>query len=307
MVRRSKKFDQIETRWLVPLGTVPCLTDRTARCNRMGEEMPRWCVNIEAQSQSGDHEVHDLASTKGCLPSAANQKYLGVWDDLPRCGARGKEDVCRLERLLLLRQCVPHHVTETAASGLEMRPMVAKVAGLILALGLVVSGCGTDSKEGSSASPAVSAAPSTPSTPSTTYETARKREPIPFKSRVVESDDVKKGVTRVRQAGRDGVRVKIFRIAVRDGAEVKRKLVENRIVRRPVAQVTVRGTKVVTPPPPPPSNCDSNYAGTCVPIDSDVDCSGGSGDGPSYASGPVTVVGSDIYDLDRDGDGVGCD
>lgn len=54
-------------------------------------------------------------------------------------------------------------------------------------------------------------------------------------------------------------------------------------------------------------NCDPNYGGACVPIDSDVDCAGGSGNGPSYVEGPVTVIGSDIYGLDRDGDGVGCE
>jgi len=53
-------------------------------------------------------------------------------------------------------------------------------------------------------------------------------------------------------------------------------------------------------------SCDSNYSG-CVPEDSDVDCAGGSGNGPSYAQGPVQVLGDDIYDLDRDGDGVACD
>jgi resuscitation-promoting factor RpfB len=55
------------------------------------------------------------------------------------------------------------------------------------------------------------------------------------------------------------------------------------------------------------SACDPNYGGACVPIASDVDCAGGSGNGPAYVKGPVTVIGSDIYDLDRDGDGVGCD
>jgi hypothetical protein len=60
-------------------------------------------------------------------------------------------------------------------------------------------------------------------------------------------------------------------------------------------------------PEQPSSSCDSNYSGACVPIDSDVDCAGGSGDGPSYVSGPVTVVGNDIYGLDRDSDGTGCE
>ncbi|ACC42007.1 conserved hypothetical secreted protein [Mycobacterium marinum M] len=54
------------------------------------------------------------------------------------------------------------------------------------------------------------------------------------------------------------------------------------------------------------SNCDPNYSG-CVPIASDVDCAGGSGNGPAYAQGPVKVIGRDIYELDRDGDGLACD
>lgn len=55
------------------------------------------------------------------------------------------------------------------------------------------------------------------------------------------------------------------------------------------------------------SECDSNYEGACVPIDSDVDCAGGSGNGPSYVAGPVRVVGDDIYELDREGDGIACE
>jgi hypothetical protein len=64
------------------------------------------------------------------------------------------------------------------------------------------------------------------------------------------------------------------------------------------------------PPPPPPAaaggGCSPNYSG-CVPIASDVDCAGGSGNGPAYTSGPVTVIGSDIYGLDADNDGIGCE
>ncbi|MFQ6547707.1 excalibur calcium-binding domain-containing protein [Aestuariibius sp. 2305UL40-4] len=53
--------------------------------------------------------------------------------------------------------------------------------------------------------------------------------------------------------------------------------------------------------------CDPNYTGACVPIASDVDCAGGSGNGPEYVRGPVWVVGVDKYGLDRDGDGVACE
>lgn len=57
----------------------------------------------------------------------------------------------------------------------------------------------------------------------------------------------------------------------------------------------------------PAQDCDPNYANQCVPVASDVDCAGGSGNGPAYVSGPVFVVGVDIYKLDRDGDGVACE
>jgi hypothetical protein len=52
--------------------------------------------------------------------------------------------------------------------------------------------------------------------------------------------------------------------------------------------------------------CDPNY-NPCVPVASDVDCASGSGNGPAYVQGPVRVTGTDIYGLDRDGDGVACE
>ncbi|MGW0181475.1 hypothetical protein [Nocardia sp. NPDC003345] len=54
-----------------------------------------------------------------------------------------------------------------------------------------------------------------------------------------------------------------------------------------------------------PAQCHSSYT-PCVPITSDVDCAGGTGNGPEY-TGRVTVIGHDEYDLDRDGNGIGCE
>lgn len=70
-------------------------------------------------------------------------------------------------------------------------------------------------------------------------------------------------------------------------------------------------TKTQTPPPAPPKpqpqpKCDPNYTG-CVPVASDVDCLGGSGNGPAYVAGPIQVIGSDIYGLDADHDGIACE
>ena len=60
-------------------------------------------------------------------------------------------------------------------------------------------------------------------------------------------------------------------------------------------------------PPPPASNCHPSYAGACLLVGAgDYDCAGGSGNGPNY-TGTVQVVGYDEFDLDADGDGLGCE
>ena len=53
--------------------------------------------------------------------------------------------------------------------------------------------------------------------------------------------------------------------------------------------------------------CHPSYT-PCIPDEgTDVDCAGGGGNGPRYVQGPVQVHGDDEYQLDRDGNGVGCD
>ena len=75
----------------------------------------------------------------------------------------------------------------------------------------------------------------------------------------------------------------------------------------PRANGSLQWTRVGLDSTAPANNqCDPNYT-PCVPIASDVDCAGGTGNGPAYVSGPVTVIGTDIYGLDRDGNGIGCE
>jgi hypothetical protein len=58
----------------------------------------------------------------------------------------------------------------------------------------------------------------------------------------------------------------------------------------------------------PSGGCDPSYPDDCLDSDAyDYDCEGGEGDGPKYVAGPVAVTGDDPFDLDRDGDGTGCD
>ncbi|SHG87019.1 hypothetical protein [Cognatishimia maritima] len=55
-------------------------------------------------------------------------------------------------------------------------------------------------------------------------------------------------------------------------------------------------------------SCHPSYQGACLPPNGpDVDCAGGSGNGPIYVQGPIRVVGPDPYGLDRDGDGRACE
>lgn len=90
---------------------------------------------------------------------------------------------------------------------------------------------------------------------------------------------------------------------------------ENTQVTQQAAQTTPITQQAPTPStvseskplPAPVSTCDPNYAGACVAIASDVDCGGGSGNGPEYLYTTATVVGVDIYGLDRDGDGIACE
>ncbi len=74
------------------------------------------------------------------------------------------------------------------------------------------------------------------------------------------------------------------------------------------AAPTTRAPATTVAPPTtttaPPRNCQGYDP--CIEPGPDVDCRGGSGDGPRY-SGPVRVTGSDPYGLDRDNDGWGCE
>jgi hypothetical protein len=72
---------------------------------------------------------------------------------------------------------------------------------------------------------------------------------------------------------------------------------------------TAPATTVTSAPPP----CNPNYGG-CLNRPGDYDCIGRAGDpdwqpgdGPNFVSGPITVTGSDVYDLDVDGNGIGCE
>ncbi|MER7590581.1 G5 domain-containing protein [Micromonospora sp. NPDC127501] len=131
--------------------------------------------------------------------------------------------------------------------------------------------------------------------------TVTEQATIRYGERTVKDSSLAEGKRVVRTKGVNGVRTLTYEVTTTDGVRTARKLVKSAVTKQPVTQVVAVGTKKQQS-----SKCDPNYSG-CVPIASDVDCAGGSGNGPAYVSGPIRVIGDDIYDLDRDGDGIACD
>jgi hypothetical protein len=179
------------------------------------------------------------------------------------------------------------------------------VAAAVLAL---LSACATPRRDalgdGASATPSPTASPSAALVET---KTVTLTQPVPFEVTTVNDANLPQGQTSLRVAGVNGVRTLTFAVTYRGGVETGRTQTKDEVTTPPVTQVTAVGTKVAAPPAPPAQSCHPNYTGACVPIASDVDCAGGGGNGPAYVRGPVYVVGPDVYDLDRDGDGVACE
>lgn len=131
--------------------------------------------------------------------------------------------------------------------------------------------------------------------------TVTEQAAIRYGERTVKDSSLAEGKRVARTKGVNGVRTLTYEVTTTDGVRTAKKLVKSAVTKQAVTQVVAVGTKKAQS-----SKCDPNYSG-CVPIASDVDCAGGSGNGPAYVSGPIRVIGDDIYDLDRDGDGVACD
>ena len=191
-----------------------------------------------------------------------------------------------------------------------MRPVikiVLAVSGL-----LVLSACGSGGTPTATATRTATVPATATATPSAASSTSAQASPvvekriitdrraIPFKTMSVNDSTLSKGTTRVRNTGTRGVEILTYKVRFRNGIQTHKELIRKVIVTAPVTRVIAVGIKAT-------QQCDPNYSGACVPIASDVDCAGGSGNGPAYVQGPVQVVGTDIYGLDRNGDGIGCE
>lgn len=152
-----------------------------------------------------------------------------------------------------------------------------------------------------------------PSPKPTTFEDVEETTAIPFERAAVDDPNIDVGQVLITTPGVAGSKVTTYRVTYVDGKEVSREIASEVVTVAPVNEVTSTGTRQPAPPPAPVpfaqtgGGCHPSYSGACVPIDSDVDCEGGGGNGPSYIRGPFSVIGEDVYDLDRDGNRTACD
>lgn len=144
-------------------------------------------------------------------------------------------------------------------------------------------------------------------TPLVEKKTVTETAPISYTMTTINDPNLESGKTALRTAGVNGTKTFTYEVTYTDGMQTDKKLTKEEVSIAPVNQVTAIGTKLdQAPAVQSRSACNSNYSG-CVPTASDVDCAGGGGNGPAYLSETVTVLGSDVYGLDRDGDGLACE
>ena len=166
---------------------------------------------------------------------------------------------------------------------------------------------------------------------STSSQTVTETEDIAFKTIEATDSSILSGSAE-RTSGTLGKKEVYYLVSYEDGQEVGREKTGESIIIQPINSVITRGTKRTTTTPPitdsiqqpitqpvkPESlpqilqpidnNCHPSYSPCIIDNGQDVDCQGGSGNGPRYVKGPITVSSdSDPYGLDRDGDGIGCE
>lgn len=133
-----------------------------------------------------------------------------------------------------------------------------------------------------------------------TVETKEETETqeVPFGSTTVNDGNMAKDTTKITVAGVNGVKTLTYKVTYTDGVKGQKELIKEEVTTQPVTQVTAVGT-YVAPPPQARSNCHPSYSG-CVPnVSYDLDC--------ADIGQRVRVIGPDVFRLDADDDGIGCD
>ncbi|GAW93730.1 peptidoglycan DD-metalloendopeptidase family protein [Calderihabitans maritimus] len=75
--------------------------------------------------------------------------------------------------------------------------------------------------------------------------TYSKRESIPYRVKVENSDDLWRGQEVVRQKGIKGEKEVVYRVLERNGVEVEREVLQEKVLKQPVTQIVARGTRMM--------------------------------------------------------------
>jgi resuscitation-promoting factor RpfB len=196
------------------------------------------------------------------------------------------------------------------------RILLAAPIGLILLVAIGCAANGSPTDNGPAPTPTTIPSPNPPTTPSPDPEPEPEPEPEPFEvpeltgmtraeAEQTLADIGLKATTRYRSTDQESAETVISQ-SPKAGAWV----LPDATVRLMVAKTPPPPPSTAPPPPPtaPEQGCDPSYPDVCLdPAVEDYDCAGGTGNGPEYVEGPIRVLPPDPFDLDREGDGVGCE
>ncbi len=93
------------------------------------------------------------------------------------------------------------------------------------------------------------------------YEEYTKTESIPYEKTIKYTNTIKKGATKVWQQGKRGEKTYVYRDRYVDGELVETVLVSEKITKKPVDQITLKGTVAGTPMSKPPFDIPLDEAG----------------------------------------------
>lgn len=77
------------------------------------------------------------------------------------------------------------------------------------------------------------------------YEDKLVEEKVDYSTEIIESEDMYKGEEKVKQKGKSGKKEVQYRVENSNGKEVKKSVIDEKVIKEPVDKVIVKGTKVI--------------------------------------------------------------
>ena len=124
-----------------------------------------------------------------------------------------------------------------------------------------------------------------------TKEKLKYSEEVPFETEVREDNTLEKGKTKVIQQGKKGEKEILALVTKEDGKEVKREIIEEKVIKEPVKHIEAKGTKVVTRTSRSSSRRSSSRASSSSSSTTPVPANRGSRKGSDVANYALKFVG----------------